>query len=136
MLSEKDLAGSWRLVSHFYLEDDGSTSEGPLGEQAAGLLIYHGDGYMAASLMRTEQPGGQDGAPSEAYLGSTDDYLGYSGRWHLRDDVVVHKITIGSHRRVVNTEQIREVLMRDDILRLRRRLGSPHAYVVMDWQRV
>ena len=136
MLAEIDLIGSWRLVAHFYLEDDGSTSEGPLGDRADGLLIYHADGYMAASLMRMEPPDGQDGSPSESYLGSTDDYLGYSGRWHLRDDRVVHEVAVASHRRVVNTEQIREVHIHDDVLRLQRHLGSPHAYVVMDWRRV
>jgi len=131
MLSERDLVGAWRLVAHFYVEDDGSTSEGPLGDKADGLLIYHADGYMAASMMRTEAPAGE---PS-TYLGSAEDYLGYSGRWQLRDDVVVHQVAIGSHPRVVNTEQIREVQLHDGCLSLRRRLGGPHEYVVMDWRR-
>ncbi|MCX5339137.1 lipocalin-like domain-containing protein [Streptomyces atratus] len=137
MLSEKDIEGVWRLKAHFYLEDDGSTSEGPLGDRADGLLIYHADGYMAASLMRTEPPTGQSDSPQEAYLGSVDDYLGYSGRWHIRDDdLVVHQVAIGSHSRVVNTEQVREARMHKGVLRLQRRLGGPHAYVVMDWRRV
>lgn len=136
MLSEKDLIGVWRLVSHFYLEDDGSASEGPLGNEADGLLIYHADGYMAASLMRNEPLAGIDGVPPATYLGSADDYLGYSGRWRLRGNAVVHHVVIGSHRRVVNTEQVREALLHDGVLRLQRRLGGPHAYVVMDWRRV
>jgi hypothetical protein len=135
MFSEKDLAGSWRLVAHFYLESDGSTSEGPMGEHADGVLIYHEDGYMAASLMRTESPPTSEGAAPAAYLGSTDDYLGYSGRWHLADDTVVHDVVIGSHQRVVHTRQAREVTFDNDVLRLRRRLGGPHDYVVMDWRR-
>lgn len=129
MLAEKDLVGVWRLVAHFYLEDDGSTSEGPLGDQAEGLLIYHGDGYVAASLMRTGPSTGAD------YLGSSDDYLGYSGRWHVRDDTVVHEVVIASHPRVVNTEQVREARLAEDGLRLLRRLGGPHDRVVMDWRR-
>ncbi|MER5617295.1 lipocalin-like domain-containing protein [Streptomyces sp. NPDC002215] len=135
MLSEKDLIGVWKLKAHFYLEDDGSTREGPLGDRADGLLIYHADGYMAASLMRTEPLSVQDGSAPETYLGSADDYLGYSGRWQLRGDTVLHKVTIGSHRRVVNTEQVREIRFHEDTLRLQRRLGGPHAYVVMDWRR-
>lgn len=136
MLTEKDLAGAWRLVDHYYLEEDGSTSEGPMGTRAAGLLIYHEDGYMAASLMRTEPLTSEDGSPPPTYLGSTDDYLGYSGRWHLRDDTVVHEVLIGSHPRVANTQQVREIKVNDDgKLRLLRRLGGPHDYVVMDWQR-
>jgi hypothetical protein len=131
MLSEKDVIGVWRLVTHFYLDDDGLVSEGPLGERADGLLIYHENGYMTASMMRTsESP-----APA-AYLGSVDDFLGYAGRWSLRDDLVVHEVSIGSNRRVVDTEQVREVeLNHDGRLRLRRRLDGPHRYVVMDWRR-
>lgn len=134
MLSEKDLVGVWRLAAHFYLENTGSTSEGPMGDRADGLLIYHEDGYMAASLMRTK-PLTEDGSPPATYLGSTDNYLGYSGRWHVRDNTVVHQVVIGSHPRVVHTEQVREVTVNDSGLRLLRRLGGPHHSVVMDWQR-
>lgn len=136
MLSEKDLAGVWRLVDHYYLDNDGSTSEGPMGSRADGLLIYHNDGYMAASLMRTEQQASENDSSLPTYLGSTDDYLGYSGRWRVRDDTVVHEVVVSSHLRVANTEQVREVAVDSDgKLRLRRRLGGPHDYVVMDWQR-
>lgn len=135
MLSEKDLVGVWRLATHLYLDDDGSTSEGPLGDRADGLLIYHEDGYMAASMMRTEPLTNEDGSQRASYLGSSDSYLGYSGRWHLRDGMVVHEVAIGSHPRVVNTEQVREVQFNEDYLRLRRQLGGPHRYVVMDWRR-
>ncbi|MGW4384833.1 lipocalin-like domain-containing protein [Kitasatospora sp. NPDC004531] len=130
MVSEGDLVGAWRLIAHYYREDDGSTSEGPLGDAAAGLLIYHQDGYMAASLMRT-----RPADAGEAYLGSTDDFLSYSGRWQVRADTVVHQVSIASHARVVNTEQIRQVRLQDGELRLERRLGGPHDYVVMDWKR-
>ncbi|MEV4517944.1 lipocalin-like domain-containing protein [Dactylosporangium sp. NPDC049525] len=131
MLSEKDLVGVWRLVAHRYLEDDGSASEGPMGEHADGLLIYHEDGYMAASLMRT----GPGTAPPQTYLGSADDYLGYSGRWRVHGETVVHEVLIGSHPRVVNTEQVREATVDGGGLRLLRRLGGPHDAVVMDWRR-
>lgn len=134
MLSELDLVGAWRLAAHFYLEDDGSTSEGPMGERADGLLLYHADGYMAASLMRTA-PRPVSGSPPASYLGSTDDYLAYTGRWHVRDHTVVHEVIIGSHPRVVNTRQVREVTMDGGRLRLLRRLGGPHDAVVMDWRR-
>jgi hypothetical protein len=130
MLSEKDLVGAWRLKAHYYLEDDGTIAEGPMGEQAAGILIYHEHGYMAASLMRTEPA--TDGA---TFLGAAADYLGYSGRWRLRGDEVVHDVSIGSQSRVVNTEQVREVALADGVLSLRRRLDAQHHWVVMDWLR-
>lgn len=136
MLSGKDLIGVWRLLDHYYLEGDGSTSEGPLGPKADGLLIYHEDGYMAASMMRTRPTGGDGVTRAPAYLGSSDDYLGYSGRWHLRDDTVIHEVAIGSRQRVVNTRQVREVRLDNGCLRLQRHLGGLHEYVVMDWERV
>jgi len=133
MLSQKDLIGAWGLVAHYYLDDDGTRSEGPLGDDAAGLLLYQDDGYMAASMMRTTTPS----ATPAAYLGSADDYLGYSGRWQVRDDLVIHQVSIGSHARVVGTEQIREARWGDDgCLSLRRRLDGPHDYIVMDWRRI
>ena len=135
MLTQEDLIGVWRLVAHFYLDDDGSTSEGPMGDRADGLLIYHEDGYMAASLMRTSSGTGEDDSPPAAYLGSTDDYLGYSGRWRVHDGTVMHDVFIGSQPRVVNTLQVREVRLNDGDLRLLRRLSGPHDYVVMDWRR-
>ncbi|NDZ79373.1 lipocalin-like domain-containing protein [Streptomyces sp. SID10853] len=139
MLSEKDLVGVWSLVSHHYLNTDGSTSEGPLGPRADGLLIYHPDGYMAASMMRTrdatESGGVEASTPSAAYLGSVDDYLSYSGRWQVRDGVVVHEVSIGSHARVINTRQVREVILRDEFLTLRRCLDETSQYVVMDWRK-
>ncbi|MFE4975541.1 lipocalin-like domain-containing protein [Kitasatospora sp. NPDC056651] len=130
MVSEQDLIGAWQLIAHYYLEDDGSTSEGPLGDDAVGLLIYHQSGHMAASMMRTRPA--TDGTAT--YLGSADDFLSYAGRWQLREGAVVHRVSIGSHARVIDTEQVREVLLTDGRLRLRRRLGGPHDYVVMDWQ--
>jgi lipocalin-like protein len=135
MLSEENLAGTWRLVAHYYLEKDGAVSAGPMGEHADGLLLYGADGYMAVSLMRTAAPDA-DGSPPAAYLGSVDDYLGYSGRWRLAGTSVVHEVIIASHPRVVNTEQVRKVSMHNDVLRLARDLGQPHDSVVMDWRRI
>lgn len=136
MLSEENLIGAWRLVDHYYLEDDGSRCEGPLGSRADGLLIYQEGGYMAASMMRTQPVTGDGASPPPTYLGSSDDYLGYSGTWHVRDDTVIHEVTIGSQQRVVNTRQVREARL-DDVggLRLQRHLGEPHTYVIMEWQR-
>lgn len=135
MVTEDDLVGTWRLVACFYVDEDGSASEGPMGDRADGLLIYHGDGHMAASLMRQEPLSRNDGADVPTYLGTADDYLGYTGRWYVRDDTVVHEVVIGSPRRVVDTEQARRVEMTGGGLRLSRNLDGPHACVVMDWRR-
>lgn len=133
MLSEKDVIGVWRLVSHYYLDEDGSTSEGPLGVAAEGLLIYEAAGYMAASVMRTAE----SATSSATYLGTSADYLGYSGRWWLegQDGVVVHDVVVGSQPRVVRTRQLREARLIDGRLLLSRRLEGTRS-IVMDWERV
>jgi hypothetical protein len=133
VLSEKDVIGTWRLVAHYYLGEDSSVTEGPLGPDADGLLIYQADGYMAASVMRNPE----SGTPAGTYLGTESDYLGYSGRWWVRgeDGVVVHDVVIGSHPRVVNTQQLREAQVADGGLSLRRWLEGSSQYIVMDWKR-
>lgn len=134
MLSEKDLIGAWRLENHYYLDRDGSVSEGPLGADAEGLLIYQEGGHMTASMMRTRFPDG-DGTPPPSYLGSSDNYLGYAGRWSVDGGLVWHEVLVGSHPRVVNTRQVREIRLTERGLSLRRRLDGPHQYIVMDWRR-
>ncbi len=139
MPSAEDLNGAWRLVDHFYLGDDGKASPGPLGKRAEGLLIYHSDGFMAASLMRADdptadQPAEADSAPV-TYLGSVERFLSYSGRWQVDGDLVVHEVAVGSHPRVVNTRQRREARLTDGVLTLRNRVAGEDRYVVMEWRR-
>lgn len=125
MLSEEDLVGVWRLTSHYYLNGDGSTDEGPLGAQANGLLIYDASGYISVSLMRADGSSGPD-EPAVAYMG-------YSGRWQLATGVVVHEVEVSSHPRIVNTAQIREVRVDHNGLTLRERIDETPRYFVLHW---
>lgn len=125
MLSEEDLVGAWRLVSHYYLDGDGSTDEGPLGAQADGLLIYDPRGYLSVALMRT---GGSDpDLPKAAFMG-------YAGRWRLDTDVVIHDVEVSSHARIVKTAQVREVRLDPDGLTLRERIDDTPRYLVLHWR--
>ncbi|MEV6118491.1 lipocalin-like domain-containing protein [Streptomyces sp. NPDC052109] len=127
-ISGESLVGSWRLVAHFYLAEDGSTRPGPCGEHAEGLLIYDGRGYMSAALMRTGRPAA-DGSGTRA------GYMGYSGRWRVAGDRVVHEVLVSSHPRVVNTEQVREARLENGRLTLRERLGGAPRSLVLQWRR-
>nr|WKU62170.1 Aln5 alnumycin cyclase [uncultured bacterium] len=132
MLSEKDLIGAWRLVSLYYRDEDGSTGEGPLGPAVDGLLIYGEHGYMGVGMMRVGDRPGADHRPGYP----EDCYLGYSGRWRSEGDVVVHDVAIGSHPRVVGTEQVRDVRLDGDRLVLSRPVAGASRRIVMEWLRV
>ena len=132
MAAEKELIGVWRLVSQAYLSADGSTSEGPLGAGAEGLLIYSEQGYMSVGLMRTAGPPVSGSGPGKVPV----TYMGYSGHWRLADDVMVHEVEIASHSRIVDTRQTREVRLDDDRLTLRERLDESPRYFVLTWRRL
>lgn len=114
MLSEADFIGVWRLISNLDVDEDGTTSEGPLGPHPKGLLIYGGHGYMSVSMMRTGRLSGASSGPGRP----PTTYMGYSGTWRLVAGVVVHEVQVSSHPRMVDTKQIREAVLDDDLLTL------------------
>lgn len=133
MLSEAGLIGVWRLISNLDVDEDGATSEGPLGPYPKGLLIYGGHGYMSVSMMRTGHVSGAGSGPERPATA----YMGYSGTWRLVDGVVVHEVEVSSHGHLVNTKQIREAVLDEDRLTLYSTAhinGQPQRRVLR-WQR-
>ena len=56
MLHEAVL-GTWELVSYTAQDNHGGPMTYPLGPDALGLIMYTGDGYMSAQIMRpTDRP--------------------------------------------------------------------------------
>ena len=85
--SARGLAGAWRLVE--WTAGDSH----PLGDDAAGRLIYSADGLMSAFLSRGD--------------GSTD-ALAYSGTWKLRGrEEVVHHVSLSTRESFVGRELVR-----------------------------
>ena len=102
-----ELLGVWRLRSYVDLDERGSSRPGPLGTHPSGLLIYEPTGFMAVSMMA-----GAAGAGQESFMG-------YAGRWRLRDDRhVVHLVDVSAHAQMVGTEQEREFHVEDGRLTL------------------
>jgi hypothetical protein len=101
MTTRADLVGTWRLVSYHDVGARGERAEGPLGPAPAGVLIYHPQGGVSVSMMRTPETG-TSGAEGEQFMG-------YAGEWHLDGDSVVHRVVVSSHDRMVGTEQVREI---------------------------
>ncbi|ARZ66353.1 lipocalin-like domain-containing protein [Streptomyces sp. HU2014] len=108
-----ELAGTWRLVSYVDVDEAGNVSEGPLGPAPEGLLIYHEQGHMAVSMMRTGAPAAA--GPGERAGGAPparqhETFMGYAGRWRLADErTVVHHVAVSAHGHQVGQELVREL---------------------------
>jgi lipocalin-like protein len=108
-MSTVDLAGVWRLVSYYDLDDDGLRSEGPLGPDPRGLLIYGDDGFLSVNMMRPDATSVQIA------------YLGYAGTWRRSDDdetELVHRIEVCSNPVWADTEQTRRMSFDGELLTL------------------
>ncbi|MGH3912812.1 MAG: lipocalin-like domain-containing protein [Pseudonocardiaceae bacterium] len=116
-----DVIGVWRLVSYFDITEAGDTSEGPLGTAPRGLLIYHPHGYMSVSMMSSEHEAMSMSPPGTVPVRTAPDmsYKGYSGKWRLAEGrLMVHEVEVSAHPHMVGTQQIREVVLEGDELRL------------------
>jgi hypothetical protein len=105
-----DVVGTWKLVAWRRIVDDRTVSY-PLGEDAAGVLIYTPDGGMAVVLTAANRPempkndplGGDVDKRAEAY--ST--CLAYVGTYELRGDEVVHRIDVSLYPEWSGDVQVR-----------------------------
>jgi hypothetical protein len=118
------LLGTWRLVSYQDIDEDGATSEGPLGPAPTGLLHYLADGYMAVSMMRTgddclgDDRRGDDRLGGGEPGGQYETFMGYAGRWDLADGRVIHRAEVSAHPFQIGTDQVRELVLDGDELTL------------------
>ena len=118
-----ELVGAWRLLSYHDVDEaDGGLSEGPLGPDPRGLLIYTGSGHVSVGMMRGS------GAPS---------YMGYAGNWRLDGTTVVHEVRVASHGHLVGTEQVRDAVLDGRHLTLYGTavLGARRQRRVLVWER-
>jgi hypothetical protein len=77
------LVGSWRLISYEVRDGDGELAGYPLGDDAAGYLIYTADGFMSVQVMRRDRPRYQaeglgDGTEAES-ADAARCYVAYAG---------------------------------------------------------
>jgi hypothetical protein len=124
--SDEELAGVWRLASYHDLDKDGARHEGPLGPAPDGLLFYAPNGHLSVTMMRTSpaQPGDQT-------------YNSYAGTWRREGARVIHAIHLAPDPAWVGTEQMREVVLEGDRLRLYgTALVGPPRRRVLEWHRI
>jgi Lipocalin-like domain len=118
-----DVLGTWELVSYTE-ENDGGPVTYPLGPDALGLIMYTGDGYMSAQIMRPNRPafdrpetGG--GTPEQAEAAAAG-YLAYSGPFEVDEStgVLHHQPRVSLLPNWLNHTQIRHSTLDGDHLTL------------------
>jgi hypothetical protein len=113
--SARGLAGAWRLVE--WTAGDSH----PLGEDAAGRLVYSDDGFMSAFLARAD---------------GWSDALAYSGAWELRDgEEVVHHVSLSTRGSFVGRDLVRSVSWLDGDLVLTTPPARDGSVNVLRWRR-
>jgi hypothetical protein len=131
-----DLRGTWRLLSWRRVAQDGSITY-PFGDDAAGILMYGGDGRMAVQMTASRRPG----LPTSDPLGGDADSraaaystcLAYFGSYEVQGESVIHRIDASLYPNWSGAEQVRPFALDGDRLVLR----TPPAAVVneMAWMR-
>jgi len=134
--------GAWRLLS---LEARSSTGDVgyPYGQDAAGYLLYSGEGYMSVSVMRARRTSfaSPDAlqSPAEEKVAAFDTYSSYSGRYEVRGQKVIHHIEICSFPNWTGKEQERFFAFSGDRLTLTAppmQIGGVEQNLVAIWQRL
>jgi hypothetical protein len=141
-MSTDRFVGAWRLLSLEARTSTGDVSY-PYGKDAAGYLLYAGEGYMSVSVMqacRTNFASPDDlQAPAEEKLAAFDTYSSYSGRYEVRGQKVIHHVEISLFPNWTGKEQERYFELSGDRLTLSAPpilIGGVEQKLVAIWQRL
>jgi len=109
-----DIIGAWQLQSWLIHYPDGRDPGTPFGAQPAGLLLYSPDGWMSATVQRSNrEPLPTDCSPRDLSPGLVAQaywsYFHYAGPWRIEDDKVIHSVRHSLNPAMVGTEQVRQM---------------------------
>ena len=132
-----DLLGAWRLVGWSLVYADGRPPEYPLGEDAAGFLLYTADGHVSATLMRKARPPQAPASAAEAATAYAESFA-YAGRFAVRDDTVFHSIEVATNPALIGITSTRHIALAGETLALSGPdfgAGSPRTQRIV-WKRL
>ena len=121
-VSNKTLAGAWKLLSATMSDSEGNVTH-TFGEEAKGTIVYTEDGHVSVNVMAggrapfsATRPRGGTAAEK---AGAFDDYLAYAGRYQIRGGQVVHRVEVSLFPNWSGTELVRHMEIQGDRLTLR-----------------
>jgi hypothetical protein len=143
-LPEKQILGTWRIISYEAQHADGTITY-PLGQQVQGTITYTPGGYMTVNLMQPDRPrfasgDARNGTPEEyavAYLG----YLAYFGRYEVNaaEGYVTHILEGSLYPDWVGTQQKRFFSFSGNRVTLRTplsRYGGQDSVRIIVWEKI
>ncbi len=120
MARPQDLLGAWQLVGWEITYSDGRPTSYPFGRNPTGLILYTPDGYMSATISRSDRPEMSNPnvrrAPQGEKADSFDSYFHYSGTWRIEDNQVIHTVQHSLDPFFVGTDQIRTMELDGSVL--------------------
>ena len=117
-ITSGDLSGAWRLRSWLIHYDDGRDAGAPFGPRPDGLLLYHPDGWMSATVHRPGREPFPDGLSpreldSERVAGAYWSYFHYAGTFHIEGDCVIHDVKHSLNPGMAGTRQVRRMTLEE-----------------------
>lgn len=112
MITKEQLVGAWQLESWTIGYSDRDDFSYPYGEDPEGLLVYSADGWMSASIARTDRALFPENVhyrklPEDAKSAAFSSYFHYAGRFRLTGGDVVHSVSQSLNPNFPGTEQLR-----------------------------
>jgi len=121
-IAAEDLLGTWSLVTWDIQYSDQRPVTYPYGADAQGMLIYAPDQHLSVVICSAGRPRltteSVRKAPVEQKVGAFETYFSYAGRWELRDDAIVHRLSYALNPNFIGTDQVRQLLLEGDRLTL------------------
>ena len=111
--SNQQLAGTWKLVSWKIDRGDGQLADSPYGANPSGWIMYHPDGHVCVTVMRTDRPkfaaNSALGGTPEEIKAAFEGYAGYCGTYQVnaRERSVIHRLDLSWFPNWIGTEQKR-----------------------------
>lgn len=141
MTEKIPLIGTWSLLAWYNQTEDGHRIY-PLGEDAQGYISYSQDGFVFVHMMAktralyaVNDPFG--GTPRED-AAAIKSQISYAGPYDYRGSHVVHRVTQATCPNWVGTEQVRQIELKGDRLRLSAAgamFQGQKVTAFVDWQR-
>ena len=120
------LIGAWELIDLVEEPEDGSPGRYPMGEDAAGLILYTADGFMSVQIMQRGHAAAEAsvddpyGRTPEDFAAEARTYFAYAGSFSVDEGagIVTHEVRTSLYPGWVGQAQRRAVRLEDGVLEL------------------
>jgi len=118
--TKESLIGTWKLVSFKETNEKGEVRDA-YGPNPVGFLTYTADGRVSVIMAdsRRKPLSIPPPFPIEERAEAFSTFGAYAGRYTFADGEVIHHIEVAWAQNLVNTEQVRSVMLQGDRLTLR-----------------